>query len=304
MSFEPAQARTFEQRRTLLILSFRIFFKNLTLVKDVFSFLRYPCFVKKGEIMKPAIRAARKIIEIDEDKCNGCGLCIPNCREGALRIVGGKANLVSDRHCDGLGACLGVCPQGAIRIVERPAEAFDERAAAGQKEIHSSGDGVAAGHCPLTGGCPSARAIDLTRRLQEKRACAGAGKKTESVVSELRNWPVQLALVPADAPYLQDADVLLAADCAGFSYPVFHQDLLSGKVLLVACPKLDQADLYAAKLARMFQQNRIRSLTIARMEVPCCGGLSMIVEEALARAGKEIPVEEIIVTIEGAIKEK
>jgi len=253
--------------------------------------------------MRPTIRAARKIIEIDEDKCNGCGLCIPNCREGALQIVGGKARLVSDRYCDGLGACLGVCPQGAIRIVERPAEAFDEKAAAGQKKMHPSGDGAAAGRCPLTGGCPSARVLDLTGRLQARRASTGAGRKTESAVSELRNWPVQLALVPVDAPYLQDADVLLAADCAGFSCPDFHQDLLSGKVLLVACPKLDQADLYADKLARMFQQNRIRSLTIARMEVPCCGGLNVIVEEALARAGKEIPVEKIIVTIEGAIKE-
>lgn len=254
--------------------------------------------------MKPTTKTARKIIEIDEDKCNGCGLCIPNCREGALHIVGGKAKLVSDRYCDGLGACLGVCPQGAIRIVERSAEAFDEKAAAGQKEMHPSGDGAAAGRCPLTGGCPSARAIDLTRRFEEKRASAGAGKKTESAVSALRNWPVQLALVPVDAPYLQDADVLLAADCAGFSHPDFHQVLLSGKVLLVACPKLDWADLYVDKLTQMFQQNRIRSLTIARMEVPCCGGLNMIVEEALARAGREIPVEKIIVTIEGATKKR
>ncbi|MDD5019109.1 MAG: 4Fe-4S binding protein [Candidatus Omnitrophica bacterium] len=252
--------------------------------------------------MKPAIQAARKIIEIDEDKCNGCGLCIPNCREGALRIVDGKAKLVSDRYCDGLGACLGVCPQGAIRMVERPAEAFDEKAAAGQKEMQPSGDGAAAGRCPSTGGCPSARALGLTRRLQEKRACAGAGKKTENAVSEMMNWPVQLALVPVDAPYLQDADVLLAADCVGFSYPDLHQGLLSGKVLLVACPKLDRADLYADKLARMFRQNRIRSLTIARMEVPCCGGLNMIVEEALARAGQQIPVETVIVTIEGTVK--
>jgi len=254
--------------------------------------------------MKPTIRAARKIIEIDEDKCNGCGLCIPNCREGTLQIVGGKAKLVSDRYCDGLGACLGVCPQGAIRMVERPAEAFDEKAAAGQKEMHPSGDDAAAGRCPLTGGCPSARALDLTRRLQERQVSAGAGRKTESAVSELRNWPVQLALVPVDAPYLQGADVLLAADCAGFSCPDFHQGLLSGRVLLVACPKLDQAGLYVDKLARMFRQNRIRSLTIARMEVPCCGGLNVIVEEALVRSGKQIPVEKVIVTIEGALKEK
>jgi len=259
---------------------------------------------RKGEIVKPRTQAARKIIEIDEDKCNGCGFCIPHCREGALQIVGGKARLVSDRYCDGLGACLGVCPQGAIRIVERSAEAFDEKAAAGQKEMQPSGDGTAAGRCPLTGGCPSARVLDLTRRLQEKQASSWAGKETESAVSELRNWPVQLALVPVDAPYLQDADVLLAAVCAGFSYPDFHQDLLSGKVLLVACPKLDQADLCIDKLARMFQQNRIHSLTIARMEVPCCGGLNMIVEEASARAGREISVEKVIVTIEGVLKEK
>ncbi len=247
--------------------------------------------------MRSAIRTIRKIIEIDEEKCNGCGLCIPNCREGALQIVDGKAKLVSDSYCDGLGACLGVCPRDAIRIVERPAETFDEKAAAGQQESRPS----VAGCCPLTGGC---RGLNLTKRLQEKQASAGAGRKTESAVSELRNWPLQLALVPVDAPYLQDADVLLAADCAGFSYPDFHRDFLSGKVLLVACPKLDQTDLYVDKLALMFRQNRIRSLTIARMEVPCCGGLNVIVEEALSRAGKEIPVEKIVVTIEGAIKEK
>jgi ferredoxin len=249
----------------------------------------------------------RKIVEIDETKCNGCGLCIPNCHEGAIQIVDGKARLVGDKYCDGLGACLGHCPQGAIRIVERPAEVFDEDAVKEKKnEVHPQACPATGGSPELsrrmTGGCPSARAMDLTKRLQDKDMPA-RGKKKEGVApSALRNWPVQLALVPVSAPYLEGADLLLSADCVGFSHPDFHGDLLSGKVLLVACPKLDDAGFYIGKLTEILQLHDIHSLTVARMEVPCCGGLNMIVEEALARAGKEVPVETIIVTIEGVEK--
>ncbi len=216
----------------------------------------------------------RKIVEIDEEKCNGCGLCIPHCREGALQIVNGKAQLVSDPYCDGLGACLGYCPQGAIRIIERPAEEFDESAT---KAVHAHE------------GCPSARALSM------------AHTREDAVL--LGNWPIQLSLVPVNAPYLKDADILLAADCVAFSLPDFHQRLLRDKILIIACPKLDDAQFYTEKLTQIMGSNNIKSLTVVHMEVPCCYGLKMIVEEALERSKKDIPVEAVVVSIDGKIKE-
>ena len=230
----------------------------------------------------------RKIVEIDERKCNGCGDCIPNCAEGAIQLIGGKARLVKDRYCDGLGACLGVCPQDAIRVIEREADAFDE-AAVKQRQAHARGSHA---------GCPGAALMDFPDGAAETEL-EGA-----DAPSALRQWPVQLMLVPTRASFLDGADVLLAADCVPFAYAGFHSRLLRGKKLLVGCPKLDDAALYAEKLAEMLRLNDIRSLTIAHMEVPCCYGLVALARRALAESGKAIPVEEVTIGVRGDVVDR
>jgi len=240
------------------------------------------------------VKVKRKIVEIDEARCNGCGQCIPHCREGALQIVDGKARLVSEVYCDGLGACLGRCPQDAIRIVEREAGTFDGAATEEHlKKDTASAHGRDHGHV----GCPSARALSLTKRLNAPQA---EGLRSAQS-SELMNWPIQLSLVPATAPYLKGARLLIAADCVGFALPDFHR-LLEGKVLIIACPKLDDAEIYAQKLEQIFTVNDIASVTVAHMEVSCCFGLKMLVEEAIAKSGKDIPLEDVTIAIEGAVK--
>jgi NAD-dependent dihydropyrimidine dehydrogenase PreA subunit len=245
--------------------------------------------------------AQRKIIRIDEEKCDGCGQCVPACAEGALQIIDGKARLVSDVYCDGLGDCLGECPRGAISIEEREAEAFDEEAAlahveAAAKEKMEHPDPAVAVSLPC--GCPSAMAQMLKH--------APARRPTEegpiSAESTLGNWPVQFRLIPANAPYLDGADLLIAADCVGFAYPALHQELLPGKVAIIGCPKLGDADALKKKLTEVFSHNKINSITIAHMEVPCCYGLLSIVQQALAAAGREIPVETIEIGIHGEKK--
>ena len=229
--------------------------------------------------------AIREIVEIDEELCNGCGQCLPQCAEGALRIVDGKARLVSDRHCDGLGACLGGCPQDAIRIVRREAEEFDEVVVAASR-----------GQEPAECACPGAAAFDRA---------APAGRLPDAPsggASALTQWPVQLRLVPVSAPFLDGADLLLAADCVPCAMGGFHRDLLQGRRLLVGCPKLDDAAYYAEKLAEMLRANRIRSLTVVHMEVPCCHGMTAIARKALAASGKDIPLDEITVGIGGGIE--
>jgi NAD-dependent dihydropyrimidine dehydrogenase PreA subunit len=231
--------------------------------------------------------AKRKIIRIDEDKCNGCGECVPNCAEGALKIIGGKARLVSDVFCDGLGACLGHCPQGAITIEEREAEAFDEKKAHAHK---ASGE-------KLPCGCPGSMSMDLKRRSVKAQAPSGA--RTES---ELSQWPVQIRLVPPEAPYFNGADLLIAADCVPFAYPDFHRDLLRGKAVLVGCPKLDDLEHYRDKIGRILKANAIKSVTYAHMEVPCCFGLIDVIKQAIAASGKKIPFSEVTVGIRGELK--
>ena len=234
----------------------------------------------------------RKIVNIDEDKCTGCGLCIPNCHEGALKIVDGKAKLVKEIYCDGLGACLGHCPEGAISIEEREAEGFDEQAAKKHnKELEKEKKP------DLPCGCPGTAVKTL--KAGDSKPKAGGKGKTES---ELGNWPVQLMLVPVEAPYLKGADLLIAADCVGFSYPDFHRDFLKGRVLLVGCPKLDAATIYEEKLAEIFKLNDIKSVTLLHMEVPCCFGMSRIIKEALRSSGKKVPVQEVIIGVKGDIK--
>ncbi len=250
--------------------------------------------------------AVREMVMIDEEKCDGCGLCVPACAEGAIRIIAGKAKLVADNLCDGLGACLGKCPQGAISIERRDAAEFDE--AAVEKRLQEIGrtpqalhsGAVPAAGCPSTrlqsfGACPSTQLKTLPPAA---RAADVAGHRP----SELRQWPVQLHLVPPTAPFLQGADLLLGADCVPFAYADFHKDLLKNKALLIACPKLDDGQAYIEKLSQMFARGGIRSLTIAIMEVPCCSGLVAIVRQALAKSGADIPLQVISVGIGGDIR--
>jgi len=234
----------------------------------------------------------REIVHFDEELCDGCGLCVPSCAEGAIRVIHGKARLVADRLCDGMGACLGHCPKGAIRIERREADAYDESAVAGPA-------GHAASAPMPAGGCPSARFVRLG-------AVAGAGCEGEpaggtAVPSMLRQWPVQLRLLPASAPALRGAHLLLAADCAAFAMGGFHGRLLKGRVLAIACPKLDDPTGYVEKLAEMLGLNRPASVTVARMEVPCCGGLLMMVLEARRRSGVDVPVHDVVISTRGEV---
>ena len=241
----------------------------------------------------------RKIVRIDEEKCNGCGLCIPNCAEGAIQIVDGKAKLVSDKFCDGLGACLGHCPEDAITISEREAEEFDEKAV--EFHLHNQ-RGIQPKPKPQPKpqpgftGCPSSRVLQfhVPKPIE-------TGPATPSV-SMLSQWPVQLKLVPVDAPYFQDADLLVAADCVPFTYPDFHQDFLKGKAVVVGCPKLDDIKLYREKLTEIFKTNSIKSVTLPFMEVPCCFGLVKATEDAIAASGKNIPLKKVKIGIRGDIK--
>ena len=272
----------------------------------------------------------RKIIKIDEDKCTGCGQCIPNCREGAIQIIDGKARLVNDIFCDGLGACLGHCPEGAITIEERQAEAYDERKVMenivkhGANTIkahleHLRGHGEEAylkealkyldekgikdpsavkelsGHHAHSGGCPGSAAHDF--RNAKSTATIGAVKT--SGVSALGQWPVQITLINERAPYFKGADLLIAADCVPFAYARFHDDLLKGKILLVGCPKLDDIEAYREKIYNIVKDNDIRSITYAHMEVPCCSGLIGVIEGAIASSGKNIPFTDTVISIRG-----
>ena len=230
-------------------------------------------------------RVIRKIIVIDEEKCNGCGLCAAACHEGAIGMVNGKARLLREDYCDGLGDCLPACPAGAISFEEREAAPYDAAAVAAAK--------AGAAHAHPAGGCPSAAA----RTLRPASAPAGETRMERQLV----NWPVQIQLLPLRAPYLQGADVLIAADCTAFAYANLHADFLRGRVTLIGCPKLDGVD-YAEKLAQVFLQNEIRSVTVLRMEVPCCGGLAAAVQRALAASGRGIPLTVRIVGIDGTLR--
>jgi ferredoxin len=228
---------------------------------------------------KPQEAEIRKIIEIDEDKCTGCGLCIPNCAEGALKIVDGKVKLVGDVYCDGIGACLGHCPEDALKIIEREAVPFDMEAVhellASQKEK------------PVA--CPSSTSMNLdaftTQPIKRKSA--------------LKHWPVQLKLLPTEAPRFQDADLLVVADCVPVAHPDFHASLLSGRTVVMGCPKQDDIASYGEKLKEIFVKNDVRSVTVGIMEVPCCSGLSRVVDWAVDASGKEIPVRKHIISVRG-----
>jgi NAD-dependent dihydropyrimidine dehydrogenase PreA subunit len=238
----------------------------------------------------------RKIVNIDQDKCDGCGLCVPSCAEGAIRIVDGKAQISADNLCDGLGACLGDCPRDAISIVEREADAFDEEAV--EKHLHAKPAAPAPPKpAPHHGGCPGSRMASFAPPPSPAATTAGPQP------SQLAQWPVQLHLVPVQAPYFQGADLLIAADCVPFAYPEFHRDLLAGKAVVIGCPKLDDNGAYKEKLTELFRVSGIKSVTVARMEVPCCGGIAMAAQQALAASGKEIPFRIVTVSIRGELLE-
>ncbi|MCF6096494.1 4Fe-4S binding protein [Thermovorax subterraneus] len=248
--------------------------------------------------------AIRKIVHIDEEKCNGCGLCVPACAEGAIQIIDGKARLVSDKYCDGLGACLGECPRGAITIIEREAEEFDEEAV---KEHMARSKSEPPVHTHIHHGfsCPGSRVIDLKHSSDAKENVKvpeksfSEGDISIRIRSQLSNWPVQLMLVPVEAPYFDGSDLLVTADCVPFAYPNYHLELLKGKSVVIGCPKLDDGNYYVKKLAEIFKRNDIKSVTVAHMEVPCCYGLVKIVEEALNLSGKDIPLNLVEIGIKG-----
>lgn len=240
-------------------------------------------------------KITRKIIVIDEDKCDGCGLCAAACHEGAIELIGGKARLVKESYCDGLGDCIGECPQGAIAFESREAEAYDEEAVKQHMEARAGSTGRPAS------GCPGSVARSLS-------PCSCGGEAVTdglpaSAGSMLRNWPTQLKLVPADAPYLRGADIVMASDCSPFAFADFHGTFLAreNKALLNACPKLDDAQFYLEKLTQMIRNNEPRSIHVIRMEVPCCGGLTRIVEKAIEAAGVNITCRITTVSVKGEI---
>ncbi|KAB3529280.1 ATP-binding protein [Alkaliphilus serpentinus] len=255
--------------------------------------------------------AIRKIIEINEEKCNGCGLCVPNCAEGAIQIIDGKAKLVSDIYCDGLGACLGHCPEDALKIVEREADEFDEEAVEEllksqgktftpqQQSNHNHHQGHH-GHSHHGGGCPGSRMMNFSKD-SEATAAEGvsSGDIEIKIKPQLKQWPVQLKLVPVNAPYFQNADLLITADCVPFAYPNYHLDLLKNKAVVVGCPKLDDLEFYVDKLTQIIEMNNLKSVTVAYMEVPCCQGIVMAAETAIRRSGKAVELTKIKIGIQG-----
>jgi Fe-S-cluster-containing hydrogenase component 2 len=254
------------------------------------------------------MKVQRKIIHIDEELCDGCGQCVPSCAEGSLQIVDGKAKVVSDNLCDGLGACLGECPQGALQIVEREAEEFDEEAveaflaqkAREPDAAQASGGGPAPERQAASHGCPSAR----IKTFQPAGSCEQANvPRATGGSSALTHWPVQINLVPPNAPFLKGADLLVAADCTPFAYPDFHEVLLKDKVLMVGCPKFDDARAYIDKFTAIFKQAGLKSITTVMMEVPCCSSLSGIIRQALQNANANILYEEVVISTRGAIVE-
>ncbi len=252
----------------------------------------------------------RKIINIDENKCNGCGECVPNCPEGAIQMIGDKARLVSDLYCDGLGACIGECPQNAISIEEREAEPYDEIKVI--RNIVRQGEDVIRAHLKHLYSHGEKEYLNQAIQYLEKEGikvpeheAAEEVREQDTVYSsrsEITTWPVQLSLVPVQAPYLKDAHILIAADCVPFAYAPFHQELLKGKVLLIGCPKLDNAQAYMDKITQMIKENNIKSITVAHMEVFCCFGLVKLVQEAIKKSGLTVPFAAVNITVKGEKK--
>ena len=251
----------------------------------------------------------RSIITIDEDKCNGCGLCVDACHEGALQLVDGKAKLLSESYCDGLGACLPECPTGAITIEERESAAFDEAAVKARMAAEAKHGGVAPAKVleDLPCGCPGSQAKTLDRsatapaRVQPHSAPATAGTLSMPA-SRLQQWPVQIKLVPASAPYLDHAHLLIAADCVAYARAGVHEEFIQGRITLIGCPKLDAGD-YSEKLSQILEAHDIESITVLRMEVPCCGGIVQAVKQAMQKSGRMVPWSVVTIGTDGSILE-
>jgi len=278
----------------------------------------------------------RKIISIDEKKCTGCGQCIPDCPEGALQIIEGKARLVSDLFCDGLGACIGTCPEGAISVVEREAAPYDEKAVMetivrqgvpvikahlehlaghGQMNLYNEALDYLKDHSIAipphdgqvchpgsahTGSSPFASCPGTAARSIARNTTAGTKARSDNTVSELRQWPVQLTLLNASAPYFDNADLLIAADCVPFAYAGFHAEFLRGRIVIIFCPKLDSdIEGYITKMAEIFSRHTIKSIMVVHMEVPCCNGVRYIIDQAMKKSGKQIPVTDKTILING-----
>jgi len=250
----------------------------------------------------------RKIIRIDQEKCDGCGQCVTGCAEGAIQLVNGKAALISETYCDGLGACIGECPVGALTIEEREAPEYnqaevDKHLANIGRLPHSPSPVNAFSSAPPFQGCPGSMARSLHPASPTPSACPGSAPVAQSPAAALGNWPVQLSLVPVTAPYLERASLLIAADCTAFAFPDFHRRFLKGKVALIGCPKLDEGD-YTEKLTAILQANEIRSVTVLRMEVPCCAGIANAAKQALINSGKMIPWRIVTIATDGTILEE
>ena len=242
----------------------------------------------------------RQIIKIDEDLCNGCGLCVPACAEGALELRDGKVRVVAELLCDGLGACLGECPEGALVVEEREAVEFDEAAVEERlREIGRAPQPASMTAGIATSGCPGSLARSLERAPATVGVGVVAGSPDRDAESMLEHWPVQLTLVNPMAPFLREADLLISADCVPVAYRRFHEDFLTDRRVVVACPKLDDAQAHMEKLVDLFQASRPKSVTVVRMEVPCCYGLMALTEQAAELAGLQVPVEEVVITVSG-----
>lgn len=242
----------------------------------------------------------RNIVTIDEDKCNGCGVCIPNCMEGAIKIIDGKAKLIGDNLCDGMGNCLGHCPQDAIKIIQREAEEFNEELV---MEVQEKKEKVTTPEITHqvhpTGGCPGSMS-KLLQKNKTQDVVKGDKQVMESFDSQLKQWPVQLKLISPSAPYFNGADLLIAADCTAYAYGNFHKEFIKGKITLIGCPKLDDVDYYKEKLKEIFK-NDIKSITVVRMSVPCCAGIVSAVKNAMLESGKIVNYKEVIIGIDGEI---
>lgn len=244
-----------------------------------------------------SMKSVRKIIEIDEELCDGCGQCVPDCAEGSLQIVDGKAKLVEDKLCDGLGACLGSCPQGALKIIEREADEFDEEAVEEYLAQLDQEKRTKAEQPPSQGGCPSARLQTFVPQSPAKSLQIVDNKQASS--SALTHWPIQIRLIPPTAPFLKHADVLIAADCTAVAVPGFQEKYLQDRVVMMGCPKFDDAEGYIDRFTEIINTAELNSITILIVEVPCCSAMNVIVKKAIENAGKKVAVEQITVSTRG-----